>query len=550
MKRKKSNHNSLSLSDDSASVASIEQESDSDVEFEVESDSDRQMICMICHKSNDPKKLLLCDGCENACHTKCDSPPLRLVPEGDWFCKECRTVKKSAEFDALESNISPNSKIVGLKTEIGTPTNKLARKKRKLSQPSSNSLSESELKAKVVLSELIPDSLPNWDQYSKMGLPCLEHFFINVCNRRRHSSADLISIFGVTIKSFKQFVSNHPKKHITFTYLQNFENEEEEDFARIISLIRLYCAWSELDLVERFQERISKDDYMLEELASNVEYVTLEMLRDFVDFSLPLDSRLPLDLSIERALERDDISNIQPEILFTLSPASASRDATVSKYSSLSPANMSQIFHLILELRNLSKAQVAEILDVGYSNLSVVVSKSHIPGKNQGTWEKIASWEASYEVLLRDWLKKYFEVENYVEQVKKVVSLNEEIVMSWINNLDTEIPFHEELCIVKEIGELRETVLNLDRRSRLERRCKRLKGLESNPLEENTLNQIKDIDLLSLRKPTRPARNNNTKKSSTVSHTVALGELSPPWKLKRISLVSNFWFNKETDMYF
>jgi hypothetical protein len=33
--------------------------------------------------------MLLCDGCNAACHTLCCSPPLDRVPEGDWLCRHC-----------------------------------------------------------------------------------------------------------------------------------------------------------------------------------------------------------------------------------------------------------------------------------------------------------------------------------------------------------------------------------------------------------------------------------------------------------------------------
>lgn len=38
--------------------------------------------------------LLCCDGCEKAYHKECLSPPLDLVPEGDWFCDSCNILSK------------------------------------------------------------------------------------------------------------------------------------------------------------------------------------------------------------------------------------------------------------------------------------------------------------------------------------------------------------------------------------------------------------------------------------------------------------------------
>lgn len=45
--------------------------------------------CFVC---NDGGNLLMCegDGCSHVCHLDCLDPPLREVPEGDWYCPECR----------------------------------------------------------------------------------------------------------------------------------------------------------------------------------------------------------------------------------------------------------------------------------------------------------------------------------------------------------------------------------------------------------------------------------------------------------------------------
>lgn len=67
------------------------EESTSSVDAESEgSDSDDE--CMFCHDGGD---LLLCDGCDRACHLTCLDPPLQEVPEGDWYCPEC--TKKQPE---------------------------------------------------------------------------------------------------------------------------------------------------------------------------------------------------------------------------------------------------------------------------------------------------------------------------------------------------------------------------------------------------------------------------------------------------------------------
>lgn len=36
--------------------------------------------------------MLLCDGCDRGFHMSCLKPPLKNVPKGDWFCKDCKPV--------------------------------------------------------------------------------------------------------------------------------------------------------------------------------------------------------------------------------------------------------------------------------------------------------------------------------------------------------------------------------------------------------------------------------------------------------------------------
>ena len=45
------------------------------------------LSCIICSGSEDEDQLLLCDGCDQACHTYCLG--LSSVPEGPWFCSHC-----------------------------------------------------------------------------------------------------------------------------------------------------------------------------------------------------------------------------------------------------------------------------------------------------------------------------------------------------------------------------------------------------------------------------------------------------------------------------
>ncbi len=45
--------------------------------------------CRICRRKCGDELLLLCDGCDHGYHTYCLKPPLKDIPEGDWFCNDC-----------------------------------------------------------------------------------------------------------------------------------------------------------------------------------------------------------------------------------------------------------------------------------------------------------------------------------------------------------------------------------------------------------------------------------------------------------------------------
>ena len=75
-----------------------EAEAATQIEREEEAeDEDEDDVCYVCGSSSEGSVLLLCDGCDKACHLKCTKPRLRRVPKGDWFCTECKAEKKAAE---------------------------------------------------------------------------------------------------------------------------------------------------------------------------------------------------------------------------------------------------------------------------------------------------------------------------------------------------------------------------------------------------------------------------------------------------------------------
>ncbi|CAG5004394.1 unnamed protein product [Parnassius apollo] len=57
--------------------------------------------CRLCRRKTDPDNMLLCDGCNKGHHLYCLKPKLssiiatRKVPDGDWFCDQCRPKEKT-----------------------------------------------------------------------------------------------------------------------------------------------------------------------------------------------------------------------------------------------------------------------------------------------------------------------------------------------------------------------------------------------------------------------------------------------------------------------
>lgn len=68
------------LSDDEVSEGKEEEE---------DSEEDEDEGCAVCNRNTKPTKMILCDSCDKPFHVFCLSPPLDLIPKGEWICNNC-----------------------------------------------------------------------------------------------------------------------------------------------------------------------------------------------------------------------------------------------------------------------------------------------------------------------------------------------------------------------------------------------------------------------------------------------------------------------------
>ncbi|XP_041131948.1 bromodomain adjacent to zinc finger domain protein 1A-like [Polyodon spathula] len=58
--------------------------------------------CKMCRKKGDAENMLLCDGCDRGHHIYCIRPKLKSIPQGDWFCPECRPKQRSRRLSSRQ----------------------------------------------------------------------------------------------------------------------------------------------------------------------------------------------------------------------------------------------------------------------------------------------------------------------------------------------------------------------------------------------------------------------------------------------------------------
>ncbi|KAI8342124.1 regulator of chromosome condensation 1/beta-lactamase-inhibitor protein II [Chlamydoabsidia padenii] len=67
--------------------------------------------CVKCHKEDNEEQLLLCDKCDAPIHTYCAIPPLKEIPDGEWYCDTCHPpTDKSSSNKRLAETLSDSSK--------------------------------------------------------------------------------------------------------------------------------------------------------------------------------------------------------------------------------------------------------------------------------------------------------------------------------------------------------------------------------------------------------------------------------------------------------
>lgn len=47
------------------------------------------LVCELCQGGHHEDQIILCDGCDKGFHMFCLSPPMEVVPPGEWLCPMC-----------------------------------------------------------------------------------------------------------------------------------------------------------------------------------------------------------------------------------------------------------------------------------------------------------------------------------------------------------------------------------------------------------------------------------------------------------------------------
>ncbi|CAG9462529.1 unnamed protein product [Pedinophyceae sp. YPF-701] len=78
--------------------------------------------CAVCDGGHDPEKLLMCELCPRYYHTYCLDPPLKGIPEGNWYCPQCYkdgTVVAARAVENMGLSLLDTEKVVAERTRDG-----------------------------------------------------------------------------------------------------------------------------------------------------------------------------------------------------------------------------------------------------------------------------------------------------------------------------------------------------------------------------------------------------------------------------------------------
>ncbi|EDO44054.1 predicted protein, partial [Nematostella vectensis] len=94
--------------------------------------------CKLCRRKGDAEKMLLCDACDRGHHMYCLKPPIKHIPEGNWFCPDCRPKEprrgeRRRKVPAQEESDTKGKQKPGSATKKTKPKQDSSKKKRKRS---------------------------------------------------------------------------------------------------------------------------------------------------------------------------------------------------------------------------------------------------------------------------------------------------------------------------------------------------------------------------------------------------------------------------------
>ncbi|CAM9761643.1 unnamed protein product, partial [Scytosiphon promiscuus] len=78
--------------------------------------------CFVCKRNDKQALILLCDGCDGEYHTFCVDPPLRKIPDDEWFCHECKAAGKGGPKNSKYTGVywSGTTRVGGMRKTVWT----------------------------------------------------------------------------------------------------------------------------------------------------------------------------------------------------------------------------------------------------------------------------------------------------------------------------------------------------------------------------------------------------------------------------------------------